>query len=265
MVYCASLSRSARHRLCRILFIGSVAVVWFGTLLSIGASGLQPEPQRAIDPLAANIDTSVSPRDDFYLYANGNWLKRNPLPDNAARWSIGSVISESIYEELRQISESAAAARAPRGSAARLIGDVWATGMNAEAINNDGLRHLRPDLARIDRIASPGDVIDVVAALHRRNMLADNYFTRQRVLFDGGLSEDEASGRWTFLLAQGGLSIGAAAYTGNGPEQIRRRTALREYLVRTFVSTRRRRRQSHGSGRVGIRPRGTACVRDRRR
>src|SRR6188508_3060073 len=90
MVYCASFSRSARHRLSRVLFIGSVAVVWVSTLLSIGASESRPGPQMATDPLAANIDASVSPRDDFYRYANGEWLKRNPLPDNAARWSIGS-------------------------------------------------------------------------------------------------------------------------------------------------------------------------------
>ncbi|HVX49844.1 MAG TPA: hypothetical protein VHB48_06790, partial [Chitinophagaceae bacterium] len=37
-----------------------------------------------IDP--ANMDMSVKPGDNFYQYAEGNWLKNNPVPPSKTRW-----------------------------------------------------------------------------------------------------------------------------------------------------------------------------------
>jgi putative endopeptidase len=228
--------RFAGHRVSRAPFVGPSAVVVIAALLSSAPSGSSSAPQAGQDLLTSNIDRTVSPRDDFFQYANGEWLGRNPIPDDRARWGIGNLVSDAVYAELRRLSESAAASKAPRGSAAQLIGDVWATGMDAVTINAHGLRHLQPDLNRIDGIRSLGEFIEVVATLHRRRMLADNYFTRQRVLFDGGVEEDEGdSDRWIFSLSQGGLSIGRLAYAGNEPPRTRVQAALREYLVRTFV------------------------------
>jgi putative endopeptidase len=42
------------------------------------------EEFKAIDP--ANLDKSVSPGDDFFSYANGNWNKNNPIPSDYSRW-----------------------------------------------------------------------------------------------------------------------------------------------------------------------------------
>jgi hypothetical protein len=37
-------------------------------------------PADKVDFIAANLDRSVSPGDDFFEYANGGWFKRNPIP-----------------------------------------------------------------------------------------------------------------------------------------------------------------------------------------
>lgn len=209
-------------------------VVSIVTILSIAAGGSLPASQSAPDVLSANIDATVSPRDDFYQYANGEWLKQNPIPPDMARWGISHAISDAVYTELRRISVSAASSRAPRGSATQLIGDTWATGMDTDTINSEALKHLQPDLTRIEGIRTLGDLIEVVATLHRRNMLSDNYFTRQRVMFDGGVEEGD-TGRWDFQLRQGGFSIGRLAYAGKGDQQVRAKAALRDYAVSTFV------------------------------
>ena len=46
-----------------------------------------------IDP--ANMDMSVKPGDNFYLYANGGWLKKNPVPASKTRWG-GWVRTKSL-------------------------------------------------------------------------------------------------------------------------------------------------------------------------
>ena len=62
----------------------------------------------APDILLANIDASVSPRDDFFQYANGTWLKQHPIPDDQMRWGIGNVASDALYSQLRRLSDEAA-------------------------------------------------------------------------------------------------------------------------------------------------------------
>ena len=137
----------------------------------VAASGPPSASQTRGDVLAANVDTSVSPGDDFYQYATGAWLRQHPIPDDQVCWGIGNVASDELYSQLRQISEAVAAKTAPRGSAEQLIGDFFATGMDEATLNRQGLAPLQPELDRIDRIASIGDVMDVVALLHRRTML----------------------------------------------------------------------------------------------
>src|SRR6266496_170215 len=59
-----------------------------------------------LDP--KNMDTSVKPQDDFYLYANGRWLKRNPVPPEYSRWGSFTELEEKNTEALHKIAEKAA-------------------------------------------------------------------------------------------------------------------------------------------------------------
>ena len=106
------------------------------------------------DFLTANIDAAVSPREDFFQYANGAWLKRNPIPDDQARWGFWHLVNGDIASRLRRINDAAAAGKAPKGSMEQLVGDFWFTGMDSATINRQGLAPLKPDLDRIDGIRS---------------------------------------------------------------------------------------------------------------
>src|SRR5215208_6475508 len=75
------------------------------------------------DFLAANLDTTVSPAEDFFMYANGGWIKKNPIPQEESSWGVGNLVQEDIYNRLRKINEDAAAKKAVKGSTEQKIGD----------------------------------------------------------------------------------------------------------------------------------------------
>jgi putative endopeptidase len=49
------------------------------------------QAQTKPDFLAANIDKTMSPATDFFLYANGGWIKRTPIPASESGWGIGNM------------------------------------------------------------------------------------------------------------------------------------------------------------------------------
>ena len=48
------------------------------------------------DVVAQNLDTTVSPDEDFFLYANGGWIKNNPIPEEQSSWGIGNLVIDRI-------------------------------------------------------------------------------------------------------------------------------------------------------------------------
>ena len=72
------------------------------------------------------MDSSVEACDDFFQYANGNWVKRTEIPGAYARWGSFNILAENNNNALRQILETAAKAKAAPGSNEQLIGDYYA-------------------------------------------------------------------------------------------------------------------------------------------
>jgi putative endopeptidase len=116
------------------------------------------------DVLRANMDTTVDPGTDFYLYANGGWLKHNPIPETESRWGIGNLVQEEIYVRLRKISEDAAANKsAAKNSAEQRIGDLYSSAMDSAAIDKAGIAPLKPELDQIAAIKDMQGVINEIA------------------------------------------------------------------------------------------------------
>ena len=81
---------------------------------AIGMLGLS-HPAPKPDLLAANLDTTVRPGDDFFQYANGGWFKRNPIPATESAWGMVYLSQEQVDQALREINSRAAATLALRG------------------------------------------------------------------------------------------------------------------------------------------------------
>src|SRR5262245_27968611 len=74
-------------------------------------STAKPQPAASIPKehiLKADVDDSVNPGADFFQYANGSWLKRNPIPASESSWGIANLVREELYTQLRSINEASA-------------------------------------------------------------------------------------------------------------------------------------------------------------
>jgi len=180
------------------------------------------------DLLAQNLDTAVNPANDFFQYANGGWIRKNPIPPEESRWGISQLVQQDIYQSLRKISEQAASERAPSGSVAQQIGDFWTSGMDTIAIEKSGLQPLNAELNRIDTIRTIAGLLTVSADLHRKGA---------NVLFSDGVGQDDKnSDRMAYQLAQGGLGMPDRDFYFNTDEKtVAVRKAYRQYLATTFI------------------------------
>lgn len=117
------------------------------------------------DIIYKDLDTSVKPGDDFFRYANGGWLKKNPIPAAYSSWGIGNLVVDEIRDRLKTINEKALNAGASKGSNTQKIGDFYYSGMDTVNIEKEGLDPLRPELARISRIKDVSGLLDEFAHL----------------------------------------------------------------------------------------------------
>ena len=137
----------------------------------------------ATDFLSENMDRSTDPGKDFFQYANGGWLQKNPIPASEASWGIGKQVIEQLYVSLRKINEDAASAPQAANSDLQRIGDFWASAMDSAKAEQFGVHPLDAELARIAAIKNKRDVVDAAFAqqgLHTGSLFAVAVFQDER-------------------------------------------------------------------------------------
>ena len=114
----------------------------------------------------ANIDSSISPSDDFFRFANGGWIKANPIPDDQVRWGNFNILRDNNKNHLKEIAEAAAKNTSSKpGSPEQLIGDFWNSAMDTVAIEKAGYEPIRKEMEAIDGIKDMKGVLAQVAKM----------------------------------------------------------------------------------------------------
>lgn len=187
-------------------------------LFGIGFTGLNAMAEgnaRGLD--RHNLDTAISPCQDFFQYANGTWLKENPVPAAYSSWSVDDEMRERNNTMLKEILETAAKnTDAPKGSNLQKIGDFFATAMDSAKIESDGYKSIQPELDKIATIKSAGDLRNVITEFHTQG---------NSVLFSCGSEQDLKENTQVIAYAtQGGLGLPNRDYytkTGEEAQKIR--------------------------------------------
>jgi hypothetical protein len=146
-----------------------------------------------------DMDPKIDPRKDFYSFANGNWVRNNPVPATENRWSSFNVLSDDNNRKLRAILEECAAGKFAQGDHRQLIGDYYATFMDSAKRDKDGIAPIQPELKKIDAIKSKKELAALIAHHH-------NYGIKP--LFDLGVDQDLIDiEKHVVYTSQGGLLL----------------------------------------------------------
>ena len=113
--------------------------------------------------ITGNMDSAVKPGDNFFLFANGSWLKKAQIP--AIESSVGSFsdLINKTRTNLRSILDSVSRGGQAAGSIEQKVGDFYASGMDSAAIEKRGYEPLKPYLAQIDAIKDAKGVLQFIA------------------------------------------------------------------------------------------------------
>ncbi len=108
------------------------------------------------------MDRTTDPCVDFYAYACGSWIKKNPIPPDQASWSTYGKLEDENRAQLRTILEEAAKP-GPRNAVTQKIGDYYASCLDEPAIEKLGAKPLLPELERIAGLKSKQDLAEYTA------------------------------------------------------------------------------------------------------
>ncbi len=106
---------------------------------------------------ASDLDASKNACVDFGGHVNGQWLAANAIPGDRTSWGAFEMLDERSQAVQRQLVEQAAA-RPNATGIDKIIGDFWASGMDAAKINSQGIDPLKPELAQIDALTDGASV-----------------------------------------------------------------------------------------------------------
>ena len=144
-----------------------------------------------------NLDTKVKPGDDFYLYADGGWLEKNPIPAAYSRWGSFEELVERNNATLHTILDDCAANPGAAGGIRQKVGDFYASGMDEKATDAAGVQPLADEFARVAAVKDRAELPALLAHLHTigveagfsLNVGADdkNSTTNIAQLYQGGL------------------------------------------------------------------------------
>lgn len=140
-----------------IVLVNALTIVAFGSSETSRSNMSTSEKEKAFDPESMNL--SVKPGDDFYEYAEGDWIKSHPVPPDKTRYGEFAIVEDRNYDRVKGIVESAANnTSAPDGSLEQKIGKFYSMGMDNATLEKQRLDPIKDELKMIDNISSVSDL-----------------------------------------------------------------------------------------------------------
>lgn len=164
------------------------------------------------------MDKSVRPQDDFYNYVNGGWMKTAVIPADKSSWGSFNELREKTDENSLSILKNILTEKYEKGTEGQKIQDLYATYMDMDKRNADGINPIKEDLAKIDAIKNMKDL---------QKYLIEVVKEENNPLFDWGISGDLKNSKMNAVyLSSASLGLGKDYYQKENEEN---RKTLEEY------------------------------------
>lgn len=98
---------------------------------------------------AASLDPAVHPGDDFFEYANGKWVRENPIPPEFTRFGAFNILREKSTADVEALVADLVQSNPAAGTPARRIVDAYQSYLDTAAIDAAGLTPAQPYLQKI--------------------------------------------------------------------------------------------------------------------
>ncbi len=168
-------------------------------LVSCGAEK-ESQLQEGVGIVLSNMDTTVSPGDDFFKYVNGGWLAKSTIPADQGSWGSFAELREANQQVLLDILKKAATdTQYPEGSDQRKAADFYAVGMDSLLAEKAGVSVLKPYLEKIELIKNKSQI---------QSYLTDDLLTGSEAFFGIFILSDlQNSDKVVPYLGAGGLGL----------------------------------------------------------
>jgi putative endopeptidase len=184
------------------------------------------ESKTTSNSIVTSLDKSADPCVDFYQFACGGWIKKNPIPADQPIWSRFGELAERNRTVLRGILENAAKAT-NRSANEQKIGDYYATCVDEDSINKKGIAVLKPEFDRLEGLKDKAGLPALLAHLHGEAI--DGLFG----FYSGA---DFKNAKEVIAQAdQGGISLpDRDYYLKDDPKSVELRKSFSEHVANTF-------------------------------
>lgn len=189
------------------------------------AQGQSQELRSGID--LTNLDNSVRPQDDFFSYACGGWMKKNPLPAAYSRYGSFDVLGEDNNKRINGILKELLSGSYAKGSTEQKLSDLYKLSMDEARRNKEGVQPLMPLLNKMEKAKTTADLFKIQLELVP---MGDSEFVGTYV------AADEKNAKQNILyVAQSGITLRQKEYyldTDSATTAIRE--AYKKHIVNMF-------------------------------
>ena len=133
-------------------------------LMTLAACQNQGSKVPALD--LGNLDTSVSPGEDFYDYATRGWREKNPLGAEYSRFGTFDQLRENNVTRLNDLFASMATMETKKGTVEQKIVDLYKQGLDSTRLNEEGAAPLQKYIAEVQAISDKKELAVALAKMH---------------------------------------------------------------------------------------------------